>query len=146
MIRPIGKGLALAGYLVLTPALGFAHDTTDPVAPSPEHTPVHFYVLPALIVLTIIAALLFAAMHEKRKQELIARFIDKGQEIPPTLLPAPTAQRDTRRGIWLTSFALGLGLVLYLATGELRAAVWGLLPLFLAAASFVNAALFRARS
>lgn len=138
----MARRILLAGCLVLTPALGLTQELRLAESASPPIF--RFMLLPALIVLTIAMALVFGSLREKRKQELIARFIDKGHEIPPTLLPAPVAQRDSRRGVWLTSFALGLGLVLYIATGDLKVAVWCLIPLFLGAASFINAALFSA--
>ena len=100
-----------------------------------------------LFVVIIGMALLFASHREKRKQELIARFVDKGQEIPPTLLPPlASSQRELRRGVWLTSLGLGLGLVLFIATGDLQAAAWCLILLFMGAASFINAALFYPKS
>jgi hypothetical protein len=94
------------------------------------------------VIFIAVIALLFVTLHHKHKKDLFARFIDKGQEIPAALLPrAPSRERELRRGIWLTSLGLGVGLVLYIATGNLRIAAWCLILLSLGAASFVNAAL-----
>jgi hypothetical protein len=134
MIRPKTEQLFLAGSLLLTPTLSLAQPEGLREA------------LPgtALFVIAIsVIALFFGTLREKRRQDLIARFVDKGQEIPRSLLPQlPSRQRELRRGIWLTSLGLGVGLVLYIASGNLRVAAWCLILLFLGAASFLNAVLF----
>jgi multisubunit Na+/H+ antiporter MnhB subunit len=137
MTRPIVEQLLLAGSLVLTPALACAQPEWVEEARNDAAGMALFIIAIALI------AVVFGTLREKRKHDLIARFIDKGQEIPPSLLPPPpSTQRELRRGIWLTALGLGVGLVLYITTGNLRVAAWCLIPLFLGGASFFNAVLF----
>jgi hypothetical protein len=95
------------------------------------------------VVLITIVALAFLNQRERRRQELLARFIDRGQEIPAALLPQPRYSRNLslRRGIGLTCLGLGLGLAIYLNTGDLRSAAWCLVPLSLGIGSFINAML-----
>jgi hypothetical protein len=135
-----GQCLVAAG-LTLLPAVGFAAETGGSANPWPTH----FVTGPLLIVLAIGMVLLFISWREKRKLDLIARFVDKGQEIPPALLPQPPSPlREIRRGIWFTSLGIGWFLVLYLATDDARtSAAWSVILLFLGAASFINAALLR---
>jgi len=143
MTGPKTPGLLLAGSLLLAPTLALAQDTS----PADQAMMGGFFlfqgVAMALLVVVIGMALYFASQREKRKQDLIARFVDKGQEIPPALLPpTPSRQRELGRGIWFASLGLGIGLVLYIATDDWRVAAWCLILLFLAAASFLNALLF----
>jgi DMSO reductase anchor subunit len=97
-----------------------------------------------LLVIAVVAmSLFFANKRKKRKQDLIAQFLEKGQEVPPMLLPPPPSKpRELRRGIWLASLGLGIGSVLYIATGDWRVASSCLILLFLSVASFINAAVF----
>lgn len=91
----------------------------------------------------IIAAMYFASQREKRRQEFLARFVEKEKAIPRQLLPPqPSRERELRRGGWLLSLGLSFGLVLYIVTEDWVNAAWSLILLFLAAASFINAALF----
>lgn len=95
-------------------------------------------------VLTLVVALLvFFSRRETHRNELIGRFIEKGQPVPPTLLPPPaTREREIRRGIRLTGLGLGIGLALYVAMGEVAGMAWGLIPLLLGVACFINAVFF----
>jgi len=104
-----------------------------------------------LFVLAIIAiGSYFAAKEKRQRLELIERLIKNGQEVPSELLtthpnrptPAFSRQRDIRRGIWLLCWGLGIGLVVYVASGQLKSAAWSLLFLVLSAGSFVNAMFF----
>ena len=91
----------------------------------------------------IIAAMYFASQRERRRQDFLLQFVEKDRQIPQGLLPPqPSRQREIRRGVWLLSLGLGLGLVLYIASGEWVTAAWSLILLLLAAASFVNAVFF----
>ena len=98
----------------------------------------------ALFVVAIaFIATAYGALRSKQRQDLIARFLDKGQEIPASLLPpAPSRHRELRRATWLMGLGLGIALALYIATGAWRAAAWGLIPVLLGCASFINATLF----
>jgi Domain of unknown function (DUF6249) len=99
------------------------------------------------IVVVIVAALVFATLRDRRKLELLARFAEKGQEIPPALLPQPpSAEREMRRGVWIFSAGIGLGLALYIFTTDWAIAAWSLIPICLGVASFVNAALFYSKT
>lgn len=150
MTRPITSPLLLAGILLLTPALVLAQSVSveggggEAYHGSMNHPFEDMAAGTALFVIALaVIALIFGMYREKRRQDLLARFIDKGQEIPSALLPQPPSRlRELRRGVWLTSLGLGVGLVLYIATGSLRAAAWCLILLFLGAASFLNAMLF----
>src|SRR6185436_17630498 len=95
-----------------------------------------------VVVAVIFMAMRFANERDKNRQELIVRFIDKGQEIPSFLVPQPSPRRELRRGVLLAGLGLGVGAVLYIVSGDWRIAAWSLIPLCLAAASLVNAALF----
>ena len=89
----------------------------------------------------VVAALVYSSVSERRKHELLARFIDKGQEIPPQLLPrAPSPLGAKRAGVLLTALGVGLGAAFVAATGEWQQAAWSLIPLLMGAASFANAA------
>lgn len=96
-----------------------------------------------LVVAVVAMALFFANQREKRKQDLIVRFVEKGQEVPNVLLPQfPSRPRELRRGVWLASLGFGIGSVLYITTGDWQVAAWCLILLFLSVASFINAAMF----
>ena len=96
-----------------------------------------------VVVAVIFMAMRYANERDKHRQELIAKFIDKGQEIPSFLLPQPSsARRELRRGVLLAGLGLGLGAVLYIVSNDWRVAAWCLIPLCLAAASLINASLF----
>lgn len=141
------KKLALAGALLFAPVLASAQEALDPfneeLASQAIFAQGVVMVAGVVLVIAVIAmALRFASQREQHRQELIARFLDKGQEIPPALLPGPSRQRELRRGVWLAGLGIGIGLVLYIASGDWRVAAWCLILLFLSAASFLNAALF----
>jgi hypothetical protein len=90
--------------------------------------------------------LIYVVLRERRRQQLIAMLVERGQPIPPTLLPrAASPHAEMRRGTWLTALAVGIGITLYVLTSEVRYAAWGLIPLCLGIASYVNAALFYPR-
>jgi hypothetical protein len=163
MTLPRMQRLLLAGALLLTPLLILAQEA--PGQAGLEHQEIQAFaqsidtklnlahmltmrLIPLLFIVAMTAlALLFASRRERGRLELIARFLDKGQAIPAALLPQPrSAQRDVRFGIWFASLGLALGLVLYIATGDLRVAAWCLILLFLAAASFLNALLLNRAS
>jgi len=102
----------------------------------------------ALVFVVIFVPLYFVHRRETRKYALYARFVDKEQVIPAELLPSKVTRGSSRerefiRGVWLGCFGLGIVVVLYLVSGEWRVAVWGLLPLFLAAACFINGIMIR---
>jgi hypothetical protein len=100
--------------------------------------------IPLLFVVLITAVVLtFVNQRERRRQETLARFIERGQEIPAALLPPARYSRNVslRRGVGLTCLAIGLGVAIYLNTGDFRSAAWCLVPLSLGIGSFINAAL-----
>jgi hypothetical protein len=140
MTRPTMAHPFIGGSLLWAPALALG----QPAQPD-------FWVelaissAPGIVIFVIfvaVIALLFGTLRAKFKRDLFARFVDKGQEIPAALLPRPPSrQRELRRGVWLTSLGLGVGLVLGIAGGP-RVAAWCLILLFLGAASFLNAVLF----
>ena len=138
----------LAASLLLMPILAPAQEALDPfnqeLASQAMFAQGVVAVAGAVMVIAVIwMALHFATQRERRRQELIAKFLDKEREIPSELLPgAPSQQRELRRGVWLASSGLGIGVVLFVASGEWRVAAWCLILLFLSAASFLNAALF----
>jgi hypothetical protein len=145
MTRPKVAHLLLASVFVVAPWLALAQpdlvnpDTVNQVVDTVRDAAAGT----ALFVIAIAAmALLFGTLREKFKRDLLARFVDKGQEIPAALLPRPPSrERELRRGVWLTSLGLGVGLALFLAGGP-RVAAWCLILLLLGAASFLNAVLF----
>jgi hypothetical protein len=142
MIRPTARGLLLAGSLLLTPVLAFAQQPEWLEEARKDAAGAALFII-AIAVPAMITVMIYGVFRQKRRHDLFARFIDKGQEIPLALLPArPSRHRDLRRGVWLAGLGIGVGLVLYIATGNLRVAAWCLILLLLGAASFVNAALF----
>jgi len=149
MIGNTSRKLVLTGAAGLAPCLAPAQQllnqpTYDPVAMAAAEglTYQTGMAMIALIVI-IIAALIFATVRERHKQALLMSFAEKGQEIPSSLLPQPPSpEREMRRGVWILAGGLGLGLALYTFTGDWTVAAWSLIPIFLGAASFVNAALF----
>ena len=145
----------VSGWLALVPAIALAQTPVvigpnglDPEMAKFMRTAEYAFAFQAaglmlLVVAVVGMSLYFANLREKRKQELVIQYVEKGQEIPRALLPpAPSKMREVRRGIWLASLGLGLGLALYIATEEWRIAAWCLILLFLSAACFINAALF----
>jgi len=101
----------------------------------------------AIFVIALgILVLVYLLFRERRRQQLIAMFLERGQTVPSTLLPrAGSRHAEIRRGTWLIGLALGVGAVLWIASGTYRYAVWGLIPLCLGTASFINAAFFYPR-
>lgn len=96
-----------------------------------------------LIFLTFCVWLVFASFREKRRNELLARFIERGQEIPGSLLPQPQSrQRALRTGTLLTLASLALGVALQASTHDFGVVVWCLIPLSLGLGCFINAAFF----
>lgn len=146
--KPLQK-FTLAGAALFTPILVLAQQNPTVLTPG-ELTALDsnlFGQLPLVMMIglfvVIVAAIYFASQRDRRKQEFLARFVDKEQAIPQELLPAPPSRhRELRRGTWLLSLGLGVGLVLYIATSDWHAAAWSLILLFLAAASFINAKFF----
>lgn len=136
MTRSKTEHVLLAGSLLLAPALAFAQpEWVDDVRETAAFAAV-------FVIVVAVIALPFGILREKFRRDLLARFVDKGQEIPAALLPRPPSRdRELRRGVWLTSLGLGVGLVLFTAGGP-RVAAWCLILLFLGAASFLNAVLF----
>jgi hypothetical protein len=109
----------------------------------------------SLMVVGIVAVSLLAPYFSQRRQaRLIEVFVEKGREIPPELLAKPAAPqavvltpdqlraRSMRRGVVLFALAIGVAVVAYAGTGDVRAVAWGVLLLCLALASFVNARYF----
>lgn len=136
MTAPKIARVLLTASLLLAPGLALAQrDWVEEVQGAAAGTA--FFVIAIALI-----AVLFGTIREKFKRDLFARFVDKGQEIPAALLPRPPSrERELRRGVWLTSLGLGVGLALFIAGGP-RVAAWCLILLFLAAASFLNAVLF----
>ena len=127
----------LAAGLLAMPMLGLAQsqwaEEAEQAAPGT-----------ALFVVAIaVIATVYGALRSKQRKDLVLRFLDKGQEVPLSLLPPiPSRHRELRRATWLTGLGIGIALALYIATGAWRAAAWGLIPTLLGCASFLNAALF----
>jgi hypothetical protein len=149
MMTPTIQRFVLATAVLLAPALALAQEVAERAGSEALHNgPSDSFQsarlgLMAFLAIVIGLVLFFMSQRDKRRQELIARFVDKGQEVPPALWPpAPSAQRELRRGTWLTSLGLGIGVVLYIATDDFKVAAWSLILLFLGAASFLNAVLF----
>jgi hypothetical protein len=142
MIRPKAEQLWLAAGFLLTPLPALAqmvHPEESLSERVSDHAPGFALCIIALAVIGVV----YVALRDKFRRDLFVRFIDKGQEVPAALLPAPPSRlRELRRGVWLTCLGLGIGVVLYIMSGSLRVAAWSLIPLFLGAASFLNAALF----
>ena len=129
--------------LLLTPMLALAE---SPVTDIPGHVFV-FAGMGMLFVLGIITIVFyFTSRVERARFELIERLLARGERIPPgvfkrpnELTPEEERRRDFRRGIVLLAWGLGVGLVFYiLSHGQLRAAAWSLIFLFLSGASFLN--------
>jgi flagellar basal body-associated protein FliL len=120
-----------------------------------------FVLFPLALGIIAIIAIFFVvhAKKEKRRHELISRFIEKGQEVPRELLlgslseaaippeqwPSFIRLRDLRRGTWLLCLGLGIGLILYLLF-DFEVAALCLIFLFLSGACFVNAIFFSGNS
>lgn len=137
----------LSGVLLLlgAPLLGLAQTTADPaVVQVGGGPPFGSPFIPLGFVLGLVLIwVVHATLREKRKLELIALFVEKGQQIPSQLLARPSSRHGARRvGMFLTAFGLSLGLLIYVLADEPRYVAWCLIPLFLGAASFVNAAFF----
>lgn len=145
MTGPKTLKLALAGNLLFVPILTLAQEGPSLGDGFSEMEYGLSGPTAGMISLIVIVgmALFFAMQREKRRQDLVARFLDNGREIPPGVLPpTPSRQRELRRGVWLASLGIGIGLVLFIATSDWRVAAWCLILLFLSAASFLNAAFF----
>lgn len=100
----------------------------------------------AFVIAFSVLVLIYVVLHERRRHKLLSLMVERGQPIPPTLLPrAASPHAEMRRGSWLTALAVGVGLTLYALSGELRYAAFGLIPLCLGLASFVNAILLYPR-
>ena len=119
------------------------------------------FAITVLVVFAIIALIFFArARREKRRHELIGQYLEKGREVPRELLsgkitgavlsPGQWAAlirwRDLRRGTWLLCLGLGIGLAVYLWSGNMKYTVWCLIILFLSAAFYINALFFSGKS
>lgn len=102
----------------------------------------------ALFVVALgVLVLIFVALRERRRRQLIAMFLERGQQVPPEMLPRSASRYgEMRRGAWLAALGLGIGLTSWMLTREMRWAAWGIVPLCLGAASFINAALFYPRN
>jgi len=129
--------------LLLTPMLALAQSPVDDI---PGHVFV-FAGMGMLFVLGIVAiSLYFGTRIDRARLDAIERLLAQGQRVPPemfqrTVEPPPEIRRrrDFRRGVVLLGWALGVGGVFYiLSGGQLRAAAWSLIFLFLSAASFLN--------
>jgi hypothetical protein len=147
MTGKTAQKLAFTGFALLSPMLAlaqqFSNADNELAVAAMRQANSQMGGAAIVLVVIIVAALIFATLRDKRRQELFSRFAEKGQEIPRELLPLPPSRlRELRRATWLSSLGLGLGLVLYITTGDWRVAAWCLILLFLATASFINAALF----
>jgi hypothetical protein len=102
-----------------------------------------------MFVLAIVAVVLHFEQRKRRERlALVEKLVTAGHSVPPELmmdgplrLTLPEERRrDLRRGIGLLCWAIGIGLVFYLASGgQPRAAGWGLLLLLPALGNFVKA-------
>lgn len=153
MIRKTANKLILAGFALFSPILAPAQpEGMDAeayqqflLASAQLDDPFAGQIGAAVLVLIVViaGAMFMANQREKRKQELLIRFLDQGQAVPAELFPSPPSrQREIRRGVWLLSMGAALGIVLWISSGDWAVAAWSLIPLFLGAASFINAALF----
>jgi hypothetical protein len=94
-----------------------------------------------------VLVLIYVGLRDRYRHKTISMLVERSQPIPSTLLPrAASRHAELRRGTWLVALAIGVGVTLYVLTREIRYAAWGLIPLFLGVASYVNAALFYPRS
>lgn len=100
-----------------------------------------------LFVLAIIAIAFYVGSRlERQRLALIERLITTGERVPSELFrrtnelpPEVQRRRDFRRGIALFAWGVGVAVVFYIQShGQLRAAAWSLIFLFLSAASFLN--------
>jgi hypothetical protein len=114
-------------------------------------------VLPAVLLGLAVLVVVFVLIvrSNKARHETIRLMIEKGQEIPPEFFaphrpPVPTKEPlalDYYRGMAIgwgvtwTCLGLGIGLANYLSSGNIRAAAWGLIFVFLGIGSFINAAI-----
>lgn len=154
--------LLALGLLLLTPVAALAQDAAGSATQADQfalhqevvrhslNTADMLYTRLIPLVFTVvmaILAMLFLAQRDRRRHALIMHFLDKGLPVSPELLPQPpSAQRDRRLGTWLMGLGAGLGLALYLVTGEMRMAAWCVVPLALGLAAFLNAVLFHRTS
>jgi hypothetical protein len=150
MIRTKAAQLLATCSLLTGTAPTFAqqleHAVPPPTFPPPPALPAFdllWFASMLVVVAVIFMAMRYANERDKNRQELIAKFIDKGDEIPSFLLPQPPSpRRELRRGVLLAGVGVGLGAALYIVSGDWRVAAWSLIPLCLAAASLLNATLF----
>jgi uncharacterized protein DUF6249 len=129
--------------LLLTPMLALAQGHDGEI---PAHV-VALAGMGMLMVLGIITIVFyFTSRVERARFDLIERLIARGERVPSDLFKRPNEvppeeqrRRDFRRGIVLLAWGLGIGVVFYiLSHGQLRAAAWSLIFLFLSGASFLN--------
>lgn len=138
------KKLTTLVLLLATPLARAQNVLSDPGAPWDGG--IGMLALPLMVIALVAIAFFFKNAREKRRHDLYIRFLEKGQEIPRELMPRlPSRRGELIRGVWLLSLGLGIGIVLLVVSSEWRVAVWSVILLFLAAASFVNAALFYPR-
>lgn len=94
-----------------------------------------------------VLVLIYVVLRERRQRQLIAMFLERGQVVPAALLPRSASRHgELRRGAWLAALGLGIGISSWVLTREVRYAAWGVIPLCLGVASFINAALFHPRN
>lgn len=151
MRRPVTRGLQLALPLLPFSALaGEAMTAREELIlrhMEQQQNTLQMLIMRGVPLLFVLAALLLALLYAnhraKRRNELLSKFIDKGQEIPAALLPQPhSRQRALRTGTLLVIGSLGTALGLLATFQDFTFVAWCLVPLFLGIGCFINAAFF----
>lgn len=108
----------------------------------------------ALGVVLVLGIIVIALRHDARTHRqriaLIEQYLQQGREVPRELLqprydgrtPAERRQYGFRRAIVLLAWAVGIAVVFYVVSGQLRAMVWGLPFLLLGVAHVFNGVFF----
>jgi len=141
--NPLLPRISAGALALLTPVLAMAQ--TDAVARAPAHWVVLAAVIPGVLFVLAIIAVSFHFAHRQERERLLAieRLVEKGLPVPRELsgrhaLP-PSARRrtDLHHAVTLLCLGLGVGLALWLVTGNWRLAAWALVFLFLSAGKFI---------
>jgi hypothetical protein len=111
----------------------------------------------SIFILILIAILaIFKIAKDRKRNELVKLLLEKGEKIPPELLAGSSFQAsmnlkhtmaEQRRmmrsvGTLILCFGLGVSLVLYITSEEIRSAAWGLILIFTGIAFLINASFF----
>lgn len=140
MRRPSLSALSTTSLTALAPVTA--------IAQTGDSGPDYLIIFGGMGLAVLIVALICwtVARAQQTRYETIRSLIEKGQEIPPQLLPGTPAPKPVQKsraeaaedsawgvllwGILFSFLGVGIGLAAYLSSGDIRKAAWGLILLF----------------